>query len=111
MAIKRTLLDTVQPASRDPLQGMEEARRRLRAYIVDVAVADETQRRELLDLLKTLGSGKRGRVSSGSRLAYVNALSEAGFTKQEIIEIIERLYNVSERQIERDLKSLTAKKQ
>jgi predicted DNA-binding transcriptional regulator YafY len=33
-------------------------------------------------------------------------LLEAGFSKKEIVEQIERLYGVSERQIERDFKAL-----
>lgn len=103
----RTLLDTVQPVPVDPLAQLVAKRRQLRADLVDEAVVDETFRRELLDLLKTLGSGKRGRSSSRSRVAYVEALHEAGFSKKEIVAIIERLYEVSERQIERDLKSLT----
>jgi Fic family protein len=114
MPIKRTLLDTVQPASEekqvDVLALLNAKRRQLRADLVDAAAADEAFRRELLDLLKTLGEGKRGQLQSTSRLSYVRALHEASFTKKEIVELIERLYGVSERQIERDLKSLTAKK-
>jgi hypothetical protein len=107
----RTLLDTVQPAPVDPLAQLAAKQRQLRADLVDAATADEAFRRELLDLLKVLGTDKRGRLQSTSRLAYVGALHEAGFIKKEIVEIIERLYDgVSERQIERDLKALTAKK-
>lgn len=104
----RTLLDTVEPTPVDVLAELLAKRRQLRADLVDAAAVDEAWRRELLDLLKALGSGKQGRQQSSGRLAYVKALHEAGFTKQEIIEIIERLYDVSERQIERDLKSLRA---
>lgn len=110
MAIKKTLLDTVVPSPVDVLEQFEASRRQLRAAIVDTAVADEAWRRELLDKLKALGTGKRGQLQSSGRRAYVQALHEAGVTKKEIVEIIERLYDVSERQIERDLKSLAAKK-
>ena len=106
----RTLLDTVQPAPVDPLAQLEAKRRQLYADVVDAAIADEALRRDLLSKLEALGKGKRGRLQSADRLAYVRALHEAGFSKKEIVKIIERLYEVSERQVERDLKSLTAKR-
>ena len=106
----RTLLDTVQSAPVDPLAQLAAKRRQLYADVVDAAIADEALRRDLLAKLEALGIGKRGRLQSAGRLAYVRALHEAGFSQREIVQIIERLYEVSERQVERDLKSLTAKK-
>lgn len=113
--VMKTLLDTEPPPSDAErvdafLEGLKEKRRRLRAELVDEAAADETLRRELLDVLKALGDGKRGRVTSSARLDYVKALCAAGFTKTEIVELIEHLYGVSERQVERDLKGNEARK-
>lgn len=110
MAIKKTLLDTVEPTPEDPLAELLTKRRQLRASLVDAVAADEAFRRELLDALKALGTGKRGRLQSSGRRTYVKALCDAGFEKKRIVEIIEQLYEVSERQIERDLKSLGAMK-
>jgi hypothetical protein len=109
VAIKKTLLDTVEPIPVDALEQFKVSRRQLRAAIVDTAVADEEWRREMLDLLKAIGVDKRGQLPPRARLAYVQALQEAGFEKKRIVEIIERLYDVSERQIERDLKALRQK--
>ncbi|MCE6980757.1 hypothetical protein EI534_25960 [Pseudomonas frederiksbergensis] len=106
----RTLLDTVQPAPVDPLAQLAAKRRQLYADVIDAAIADEAFRRDLLTKLEALGTGKRGRLRTAGRLAYVKTLFEAGFSKREIVQIIERLYEVSERQVERDLKALTAKK-
>jgi|SRR3990167_2641294 len=106
MAIKKTLLDTVEPTPVDVLAQLEAKRRQLRAELVDAAALDEAFRRELLDKLNALGEGKRGRLQSSGRRTYVKALCDAGFEKKRIVEIIEHLYEVSERQIERDLKSL-----
>lgn len=108
MAIKKTLLDTVEQTPVDVLAQLEAKRRQLRAELVDAAALDEAFRRELLDKLNALGEGKRGRLQSSGRLAYVKALCDASFEKKRIVEIIEHLYEVSERQIERDLKSLGA---
>ncbi|WP_447803666.1 hypothetical protein [Pseudomonas serbica] len=106
MSVKRTLLDTVEPAPVDPLALLAAKRRQLYADVVDAAIADEALRRDLLTKLEALGTGKRGRLQSADRLVYVKTLSEAGFSKKEIVAIIERLYGVSERQIERDFKAL-----
>lgn len=108
--VKCTLLDTAEPNPVDVLEQLEARRRKLIADLVDESVADETFRRELLDKLKALGEGKRGQLQSSGRLAYVKALCDAGFGKKRIVEIIELLYEVSERQIERDIKALGAKK-
>lgn len=102
----RTLLDTAEPAPVDPLALLAAKRRQLYADVVDAAMADETFRRDLLTKLEALGTGKRGRLQSAGRLYHVGMLLEAGFSKKEIVEQIERLYGVSERQIERDFKAL-----
>ncbi|MBU3055840.1 hypothetical protein [Pseudomonas indica] len=85
---------------------MEAERKRLIAWVVDEAAADEDLRRDLLDKLQALGAGRRGRTGQAGRHDYIAALRDAGFSKANIVEIIEHLYGVSERQIERDLKAI-----
>lgn len=115
--VQRTILDSAPELSNAErvdafLEGLKEKRRRLRAELVDETAADETLRRELLEVLKILGQHKRGRVASSARIALVKALQAAGCSKDEIAQQIEDQFGASERQValDRDLKDNEARK-
>ncbi|HVY05205.1 MAG TPA: hypothetical protein VHB46_04440 [Burkholderiales bacterium] len=44
-------------------ESSESRKRRIRNQVIDIATTDEAFRREILDVLKAMGVGRRGRVS------------------------------------------------
>lgn len=87
----KTILDTEEPLSQTELvdaylEGFSQHQQQLVSDLVDEAVADEAFRREALDKLLALGTGKRGSLAPPAMAPLIDALIAAGYERKEIVE-------------------------